>query len=399
MIKSLADIEVEEKRVFCRVDFNCPLTGEGENITITDDTRIRAALPTIKNLMERNARIILASHLGRPRGDGYEAEYSLAPIGERLAELLDCDIVMPEDCIGGAVKKLANELQPQEIMLLENLRFHSGEEKNDSHFADALAANADVYVNDAFGAAHRAHASIVGVPARIEERAAGFLMQKEVDALSQLFNNPPRPFVAILGGAKVRDKLDVIDHLLNSVDALLIGGGMAYTFLKARGIDVGGSLVDETKVHWAGKMLRRADTKGIQILLPIDHVATQTFTATSGTNFPKPEIPDGWLGMDIGPQTIAEFSRAISEAGTVLWNGPMGVFERAAFANGTNSIAAAIADNPGLTIVGGGDSVSALHKAGFADKVRHVSTGGGASLEFLEGKVLPGIKALETKAT
>jgi phosphoglycerate kinase len=390
-IRSITDLDVHEQRVLCRVDFNCPIN-DG---VVTDDTRIRAALPTIEYLMQHEAKIILASHLGRPKGQGVEQHYSLAPVGERLSELLGgIDIVFPSDCIGDGVRKLAHDLHHGQIMLLENLRFHAAEKENGEHFAGELAALADVYVNDAFGVVHRAHASVVGTPQCFEQRGAGFLLQKELQFLGTLFENPTRPLVAILGGAKVSDKLGIIEHLLTTVDALLVGGGMSYTFLKAKGIDVGGSLVDETKVHSANKMLERAETKGQQLLLPTDHRIAQSFRATEGKTTETATIPDGWLGLDIGPKTTEAFARVIAEAKTILWNGPVGRFEEPAFAQGTLALAEAVAANTGTTIVGGGDSIAALHTAGVADRVTHVSTGGGACLEFLEGKTLPGIKAL-----
>ncbi len=391
-IVSMKDLDLREKRVFIRVDFNCPI----KNGRVTDDTRIRAALPTIQYAMEQNAKVILASHLGRPKGNGYEDALSLAPIGERLAELLgNIDIAFPHDCVGDAVRKLAHDLPPGDVMLLENLRFHEGEADNDEHFAKELASFTDVYINDAFGTIHRAHASVAALPQMIEQRGSGLLMEQELHFLGKLFKNPDRPLVAILGGAKISDKIDLIDSLLGMVDALLIGGGMAYTFLQAMDVDVGGSLVDPAKIHSAHKILDRAKTKGVRLVLPVDHVIAQSFEATEGNTTPNVEIPDGWLGLDIGPKTIAAFERIIAEAKTILWNGPLGRFEVEAFSHGTIAIAKAVAATSATTIVGGGDSVAALHAAGVADKVTHVSTGGGACLEFLEGKKLPGIVALQ----
>lgn len=394
-IASIKDLDLYEKRVFIRADFNCPLH-EGR---LTDDTRIRAALPTIHYALEQKARVILASHLGRPAGTGFEEAYSLVPVGERLAELLgDAEIIFPEDCIGDAVRKLAHDLRPGQVMLLENLRFHAQETANDATFASALAALADVYVNDAFGCAHRAHASIEALPRLMEHRGAGLLLEKELHFLGTLFDNPTQPCVAILGGAKVSDKLDLIDSLLGLVDVLIIGGGMAYTFLQALGINVGGSLVEATKVHSAHKVIDRARTKGVRLLLPQDHMIAQAFEATAGQPTATAEIPDGWLGLDIGPKTVAAFAKAIAAAKTIVWNGPVGRFETPAFAQGTLAIAKAVAASAATTIVGGGDSVAALHQAGVADRVTHVSTGGGACLEFLEGKKLPGVVALQTKS-
>lgn len=390
-IASIKDLDLREKRVFIRVDFNCPMR-DGQ---ITDDTRIRAALPTIQYAMDHKAKVVLASHLGRPTGHGFEEAYTMAPVGERLAELLgDIDIVMPADCIGDGVRKLVHDLHPGHVLLLENLRFHAGETANDAHFARELATLADVYVNDAFGTAHRAHASVDALPRLIEHRGAGLLLEQELHFLGTLSQNPERPFVAILGGAKVSDKLELIESLLGMVDALVIGGGMAYTFLHAGEVNVGGSLVDATKVHSARKSIDRARTKGVRLLLPQDHVIAQSFDATDGKTTPKAEIPDGWLGLDIGPKTIAAFERVIAEAKTIVWNGPVGRFETPAFAHGTLAIAKAVAASGATTIVGGGDSVAALHQAGVADRVTHVSTGGGACIEFLEGKKLPGIEAL-----
>lgn len=391
-IPSLTEIDVHDKRVFCRVDFNCPMF-DG---VITDDTRIRAALPTIRYLLEHKAKVILASHLGRPRGDGFEEAFSLVPIGERLSQLLSGHaITMPEDCVGGAVRKLAHELQSGQIMLLENLRFHKAEEANDEDFARALASLADVYINDAFGAAHRAHASVTGVPKFIATKAAGFLMQRELEMLSGLVQHPAKPFVAVIGGAKIADKLEVLDHLVTKVDAFLIGGGMAYTFLRARGVTVGASMVDDTKIFLAGKLLERAADNGVRVLLPEDHIVATDRDGTVSV-VSSAEIPPGKMGLDIGPKTIQKFAAQLAVANTIFWNGPLGLFERADCAKGTFEIAQAVADSKATSVVGGGDSIAALHQAGLADKVTHISTGGGASLEFLEGKVLPGVKALTT---
>lgn len=392
---SIKDLPIAEKRVFIRVDFNValdPATG-----AITDDTRIRAALPTIHYALEQEAKVILASHLGRPKGNGFEEKYSLKPVAERLAELLPkIDVIFPEDCIGGGIKKLAQDLGPGKLMLLENLRFHAGEEKNDPGFARALADLAEIYVDDAFGAAHRAHASTVGMVAHFKHKGAGFLLEKEVEFLSRIATHPAHPYVAILGGAKISDKLPVIEQLLDKIDALCIGGGMAYTFLKARGVEIGASLVDDAKLHAATKVLKRAETKGIPIYLPVDNIVAEGLdSVTAPHTIGTAAIPAGLMGLDIGPKTVAQFAEVLRPAKTVFWNGPLGVFENPAFAGGTLAIAHLIATIEGATtVVGGGDSVAAIHKAGVADQISHISTGGGASLEFVEGKVLPGIAAL-----
>lgn len=392
-IKYIDELPIAEKRVFIRVDFNVSFDDGGK---ISDDTRIRAALPTIRYALGQNARVILASHLGRPKGKP-NPKYTMRPIGERLAELLgDVDVLLPEDCVGDAVRKLAGELIPGQIMLLENLRFHPEEEANDEAFAKQLAALADVYVNDAFGTAHRAHASTAGMVPFVPIKGAGFLMRAEITALSKLLKDPERPFVALLGGAKVSDKLGVVENLMNICDKVLIGGGMAYTFLKAKGVTVGTSLVEEGRIHAARRILERAEARDIQILLPVDHIiasacnASQTPEQTDG-----PAIPDGKMGLDIGPQTISRFATIVAKAKTIFWNGPMGVFELTPFSVGTNQMALAIAESRAISVVGGGDSVTAVTKAGLASKITHISTGGGASLEFVEGKTLPGIAALE----
>ncbi len=394
-MRSIKDLDITDKRVFIRVDFN--VVQDKATYVITDDTRIRAALPTIQYALEHNARVILASHLGRPKGNGFEEKYSLKPVAERIVELLpEVDVVFPEDCIGGGIKKLASDLGPGRLMLLENLRFHAGEEKNDPIFARALADLADVYVNDAFGTAHRAHASTAGMVQFFKHKGAGFLLLGEVEFLTKIAMNPTPPYVAILGGAKISDKLPVIEHLLDKVNALCIGGGMAYTFLKAKGIEVGASLADDTKLHSATKVLKRAEIKGIPVYLPVDNIVAE------GLNSPKapetvntPAVPAGMMGLDIGPRTVALFAGALRPAKTVFWNGPLGVFETPTFAEGTLAIARLIATLEGATtVVGGGDSVAAIYQAGVANKISHISTGGGASLEFVEGKTLPGIAAL-----
>ncbi len=392
-IKYIDELPISEKRVFIRVDFNVPLTADGQ---ISDDTRIQAALSTIRYALGQKAKVILASHCGRPKGQR-NMKYSLKPVGERLAEILkDVDVLLPEDCVGDAVKKLAMEMLPGQVMLLENLRFHPEEEKNDEQFSRQLASLAEVYVNDAFGTAHRAHASTVGMVSYVPVKGAGFLMRTEVTALSKLIDKPDRPFVAVLGGAKVSDKLGVIENLMNTCNSLIIGGGMAYTFLAAKGIEIGKSLVEQDKVHTAKRILERAESKNIPILLPVDHVIANACNADAkASTTDGAKIPSEMMGLDIGPKTIASFGEAVSTAKTIFWNGPMGVFELAPFSNGTKAMAKMIAESSAFSVVGGGDSVSAVKKSGFAGKIGHISTGGGASLEFLEGIKLPGIAALE----
>ena len=392
-IKYIDELAISEKRVFIRVDFNVSLDDSGQ---IRDDTRIKAALPTIRYALGENAKVILASHLGRPKGKP-NPKYTLKPVATRLAELLgDVDVLMPEDCVGDAVKKLNSEMEPGQLMLLENLRFHPEEEANDEGFSKQLAALCDVYVNDAFGTAHRAHASTAGMVRFVEAKGAGFLMRSEVEALSKLLDNPAKPFVAILGGAKVSDKLGVIENLMNICSSILIGGGMAYTFLKAQGVEIGKSLVEDEKIHTARRILERAQTRGIPIMLPRDHVVATSCEAGVATKITQNDsIPEGMMGLDIGPRTSAEYSDVIMKARTIFWNGPMGVFEIPAFAAGTNKVAMAVAESGAHSVVGGGDSISAINQAGVASRISHVSTGGGASLEFVEGKKLPGLVALE----
>ena len=391
--KTIEDIDVSGKRVLVRCDFNVPLDGT----KITDDTRIVAALPTIQYLLDHNAAVILCSHLGRPKGE-FNMKYSLAPVAERLSEKLNKKVVLAKDVIGEDAKKCVDAMKPGDIVLLENVRFHKEEEKNDPEFAKKLASFAEIYVNDAFGTAHRAHASTEGV-AHYLPAVAGFLIGKELDVMGKALENPARPFVAILGGAKVSDKIGVINNLLDKVDTLIIGGGMSYTFQKALGGSVGNSLCENDKLDLAKEMLEKAKAKGVRMLLPVDNVCGQEFSNdTMRITVHSKQIPDGWEGMDIGPNTQALFAAEIANAATVVWNGPMGVFEFPNFAAGTRAIAQALADNQNcISIIGGGDSAAAVEQMGYADKMTHISTGGGASLEFLEGKELPGVAALNDK--
>ncbi len=392
--KTIEDIQVEGKKVLVRVDFNVPLTEDGK---VADDKRIVAALPTIKYLLAHNAKVILCSHLGRPKGQ-VNPKYSLAPVGEKLAELLpDTRIWFATDTIGESAKAAIADMKDGEIVLLENTRFHKEEEKNDPAFAKALADLADIFVSDAFGTVHRAHASTAGVADYIPA-VAGYLIGKELGIMGEALDNPVRPFVAILGGAKVADKIGVIKNLLTKCDSLIIGGGMAYTFFKAKGYEIGNSLLDAESIDLAKDLMKEAEERGVNLLLPVDTVVAKEFAADAEhKTVASNEIPEGWQGLDIGEKTVELFRKTILEAKTVVWNGPMGVFEFPAFAVGTKAIAQACADCSGTTIVGGGDSASAVKKLGYADKITHISTGGGASLEFLEGKVLPGVAVLNDK--
>ncbi len=392
--KTVEDIDVADKRVLLRVDYNVPLTQEGQ---VADDKRITASFPTVKYLLEHRAKLIVCSHLGRPDGEA-KPEFSLAPVAERLAELLPgVKISFAPDCVGPEAEKLAASLGEGEILLLENLRFHKEEEKNDPAFAKRLAALAEVYVSDAFGTVHRAHASTAGV-AEYLPAVAGFLIGKELAVMGGALENPVRPFVAILGGAKVSDKIGVITNLLGKCDALLIGGGMTFTFFKAMGYEIGSSLLDKESVNLAGELMDQARKKGVKLMLPVDSVIADKFAADAAyKTVPSSEIPAGWMGLDIGEKAREEYAAEIGKAKTVVWNGPMGVFEFPAFSKGTAALAKALAECEGTTIVGGGDSASAVKKLGFAKSITHISTGGGASLEFLEGKTLPGVAALNDK--
>jgi len=392
-IKTIRDLKLASQRAFIRVDFNVPLSGT----TVTDDTRIREALPTIKFALEAGARVILASHLGRPK-PGKTEGLSLEPAGQRLCELSGVEVHLPEDCVGDAARKVVQDLRPGQICLLENLRFHPEEEKDDEGFARQLAELCDVYVDDAFGACHRAHASVHALPKLVRERGCGFLIEKEVNALGQLVTGPAKPYVAVLGGAKVSDKIEVVEALLARVDALCIGGAMANTFLAARGIDVQASRIEKDKLSLARSLLEKAREQKVAVLLPEDVVVAGSLDATSGTVVDVASIPGGTMALDIGPKTVKVFCDRFAGAKTIFWNGPMGLFEKPAFASGTIEVARAMSQAPGFTVVGGGDSAAAVAQAGpeIAGGFKHISTGGGASLELLEGKKLPGIEALRT---
>lgn len=413
--KTINDINFKDKRVLMRVDFNVPLDGN----TVSDDTRIRAALPSIKHILDAGASLVLMSHLGRPKGE-VKPEFSLKPAADQLAELLDRAVKFAPDCVGESAREMADALNPGDVLVLENLRFHPEEEgkpaltgdetdeekaaakaamkEKQAAFAAQLSELGDVYVCDAFGTAHRAHASMAVVTQHFEECAAGYLLEKEIAYLGNAVANPERPFVAILGGAKISGKIDVLMNLMDKVDTIIVGGGMVYTFYKAMGYPVGDSLVEEERIDLARETLEKVKARNVNFLLPIDHVVADAFSADANAKtVGEQEIPDGWMALDIGPESIALFSKAVSDARTIVWNGPMGCFEMEPFAAGTMALAKAIAEADCTSIIGGGDSVSAVNKSGLADKMTHISTGGGASLEFLEGKELPGIAALSDK--
>jgi phosphoglycerate kinase len=395
-ITTIKDLPIENKRVFIRVDFNCPLEEQPDGkMTIADDSRIVEALPTIKHALERGARIILASHLGRPK-KGPDPKLSLEPCGARLAELLGVEVHIPEDCIGDAAKKVVFDLRAGQVCLLENLRFHPEEEKDDEAFAQKLADLCDVYVDDAFGAVHRAHASVHALPKIMREKGCGFLLEKEIAALGKIITAPDKPFVAILGGAKVSDKIAVLDSLLEKVDALLIGGAMANTFLAARGLNMQGSKIEDDKLALARTILEKAREKKVDLVLPVDVVVATHLQAAEGQVVDAGSVPEGHMALDIGPKSIALFQQWIDKSKSVFWNGPMGLFEKPAFSKGTFAVARALADSTAFTVIGGGDSASAVKDAGdgIAEKFSHISTGGGAALELIEGKKLPGIEVL-----
>ncbi|AYC30103.1 phosphoglycerate kinase [Paenisporosarcina cavernae] len=390
--QTIQDVDVASKKVFCRVDFNVPM----EDGKITDDTRIRAAIPTIEALVKQGARVILASHMGRPKGQVNE-EFRLTAVGEKLQQLLGKSVTKLDQSIGDSVKQAIEKMEDGDIVLLENVRFHAGEEKNDEALAKEFASLADVYVNDAFGAAHRAHASTAGIAAFLPA-VSGLLLQKELDVLGKALASPERPFTAIIGGSKVKDKIGVIENLLDKVDNLLIGGGLSYTFTKAQGNEIGNSLLEEDKIDLAKSFMEKAKDKGVNLYIPIDAVIASEFAADAETKIVDiSDIPEGWMGLDIGPKTTALYADIIEKSQLILWNGPMGVFEMDAFASGTKGIAEAMAKTEGFTVIGGGDSAAAVEKFQVADKMDHISTGGGASLEFMEGKDLPGVSALNDK--
>lgn len=390
--KSIKDVNIKGKRVLMRADFNVPLN---KDLKIEDDTRITAALPTIKYAIEQGARLIIMSHLGRPKGVS-EAE-RLTPVAKRLSELIGKNVQKLNDCIGDEVKKAVMAMKDGDVILLENVRFYKEEEKNDPEFAKKLASLGEIYVNDAFGTAHRAHASTEGVTKYIKVCVAGFLLAKEIEYFEKALSNPPKPFVAILGGAKVSDKIMVIENLMKKVDAILIGGGMAYTFLKAQGMEIGSSKLEADKIDVAKSIMRKAKELGVKIVLPVDHLIADKFDAVSNTKVVTDTIPQGWMALDIGPRTVDEFKKELRLAKMIIWNGPLGVFEITKFSRGTEDVAKFIAGLKTISIIGGGDTASAIMKLGLEHAMTHISTGGGASLEYMEGKVLPGVAALNDK--
>lgn len=390
--KTLHDVDVKGKKVFCRVDFNVPMA----NKEVTDDTRIKAAIPTIKHLSDNGAIVILSSHLGRPNGQVVD-ELRLDPVAKRLSDLIGKDVLKVDSVYGEEVNKAIAGMEEGNILLIENVRFEAGETKNDPELAQSFADMADLYVNDAFGAAHRAHASTTGVAEKLPA-VAGFLLEKEIEVLGKALNDPKRPFTAIIGGAKVKDKIDVIDNLLDKVDNLIIGGGLAYTFIKAQGHEIGKSLLEEDKIDLAKQFMKKAEDKGVNFMLPTDTIIANDFSETADTKIvPIDQIPADWEALDIGTETRERFAKVIAESELVIWNGPMGVFEMNPFAGGTKEVARALSETEGYTIIGGGDSAAAVEQFGYASEMDHVSTGGGASLEFMEGKVLPGVNALDDK--
>ncbi len=391
-IKTIRDFDLKDKKVFLRLDLNVPLDGG----KITDETRIQASLPTIRYALEQGAKLILASHLGRPKGPG-DKDNSLELVGKRLAELLNVEVMLVEEPDSEATKALLTGLKRNQIVLLENVRFHAGETKDSMEFAQTLAPLADVYINDAFGASHRAHTTIHALPSLMKEKGIGFLIEKEINMLDQLLENPKRPYIAVLGGAKVSDKIAVIEKLIDLVDGFVIGGAMAYTFLRAQNIAVGKSLVEADKLNYAREMIARIEARNKTLLLPVDHIVATEFAATSGETTLSATISDDKMGLDIGPQTLRNYSELVKGAATIFWNGPMGVFEKTAFSRGTFGLAKAIAESKATKIVGGGDSAAAAEQSGFAAQMTHISTGGGASLEYLQGDKLPGLEILRTK--
>jgi len=393
-VRNIKELDIREKKLLIRVDFNVPLDEHGN---ITDDSRIRGVLPTINHALDEHAKIIICSHLGRPKGERQE-EFSLAPCAKRLSRLISKDVKMAPDCIGAEVEKLVEQLQPGEVLLLENLRFHAEEQQNDAEFSRKLAALADIYINDAFAVAHRAHASVVGVPRFMEHCAAGFLLEKEINYFQQAISNPSRPLVAIIGGAKVSSKLGALRNMMDRVDKMIIGGAMANTFLKSWGYDVGHSKVEDDLLDTARELIGMAKAKGVKLYLPVDCIAAEEFDARSVTKIsPIQEVPENWMILDIGPATTILFAEALESARTIIWNGPMGAFEMDAFSRGTMAMVQRVASSHAMTIVGGGDTDVAVHKAGQSDNISYISTGGGAFLMLMEGKVLPGVEALNKK--